>query len=137
MPQVNPKRTSYAINNNAGAFVVIRLTTWAKYVEVDEDLSQNAGARQGLQYYALDPFAQSSAIDTNEEGPFVTDKAQVPELTFGDKHHINDGVNTPLGNPGSAGNVDVPGGQPTLGTPLFKVRTNSANPTNIIVTEYA
>lgn len=139
MPQINPKRTLVAINNNAGAFTTIRLTVWAKYVEVDEDLSQNAGAKQGLQYYELDPFAQSSAILTGAQGPFVAGATPIgtPEVTLGDKHNVHSGTALPMGNPGSAGNIEVPGGQATLGTPILALRTNSANPTNVIVTEYA
>ena len=138
MPQTNPKRTLYAINNDAGAYTVIRLTACSIYVTIDEDPSQNAGVKQGLQYYALDPFAQSSNILSGAEGPFVTplSAAGIPELTFGDQHNIHNRENAPLGAPGSGGNVDVPGGQPTLGTPLVAVRTNTATATNIIVTEY-
>lgn len=139
MPQQNPKRTSYPINNNAGAYTTIRLTTWAKYIEFDEDPGQNAGAKQGLEYYALDPFAQSSNILAGAAGPLVTPitAAGTPELTFGDKFHVNDLTLAPLGNPGSGGNVDVPGGVATLGTPMISVRTNSASATNLIVSEYA
>lgn len=139
MPQVNPKRTLYAINNDAGAFTVIRLTTWAKFVAIDEDPTQNAGAKQGLQYYLLDPFAQSSNITANAEGPFVTPDtpAGQPELTIGDPHHVNDKATAPLGGPGSDGNIDVPGGVVTLGTPIVQLRTNTADGTNVIVTEYA
>lgn len=139
MPQVNPKKTLYAINNNAGAFTTIRLSTWAKFVTVDEDPTQNAGAKQGLQYYQLDPFAQSGNILNNAEGPFTAPLTAVgtPEITLGDQYYVNAPTTAPLGNPGSGGNVDVPGGVATLGTPILSLRTNSANPTNAIVTEYA
>lgn len=144
MPQVNPKRTLYAINNDAGAFTVIRLTTWAKYLAIYEDASQNAGAAQGLQYRALDPFAQSADIDENSQpaapnyfiAPASTDPSK-PEVEFGDKFWRNGETTAPLGNPGSDGNVDSPGGQVTLGTPIVEIRTNSANATNVIVEEWA
>ena len=147
MPQTNPKRTLYAINNDAGAFTTIRLSTFAIYVEVIEDQSQNGGQQQGLQYYALDPFAQSANILANAEGPFVAPAggpggAQadgtpvIPQIKFGDQHQIHSVSAQPLGAPGSAGNVDVPGGVITLGTPLLAVRTNSGNATNVLVTEY-
>jgi hypothetical protein len=60
----------------------------------------------------------------------------VPQITIGDKHNIHSGTNQPLGGSGSDGNIDVPGGQVTLGTPVLAVRTNSVNATNIVVLEY-
>ena len=147
MPQVNPKRTWYDLNNNAGGFTVIRLTTWAKYVEIAEDPAKNAGVGQGLQGNYLDPFAVSTNIERGmspaaEGGAVFAVNAALagglePPLTFGDKHNIHSGTEMPLGNPGSAGNVDNPGGQPTLGTPLIQLRSNTGTPTGIIVSEYA
>ncbi len=139
MSQLNPSRRLVAINNDAGAFTVIRLTTWAKYVEIDEDPTQNAGAKQGLQYNALDPFVQSAEIVNPPAAYLVTPVTPVgtPELTFGDKIHINDLTFAPLGNPGSGGDPVGPGAGASLGTPLVQLRTNSANATNVIVTEYA
>lgn len=138
--QVNPKRTKVAINNNAGAWTVIRLTTWAKYVAIYEDLTQNAGATQGLQYNLLDPFALSGNITQNAEPAppdyFVSDKNASPEIEVGDARYIHSPTTMPLGNPGSGGNVDNPGGVATLGTPVLQLRTNSANPTNAIVEEW-
>ena len=134
--QTNPKRTLYPINNSAGAYTTIRLTTWPMYVSIDEDPTQNAGVKQGLQYYALSPFAQSSNILADAEGPFVapiTDLGK-PEIEFGDKHQVHSVSAQGLGGPGSAGNIDVPGGQVTLGTPLIAVRSAGAA-TNILVTE--
>lgn len=137
MPQVNPKRRIVAVNNNAGAFTTIRLTTFAMYLAVDEDPTQNAGVKQGLQYYLLDPFALSGDILNNAEGPFVSPvtAAGEPEIEVGDPRYINAQTTAPLGNPGSDGNIDSPGGVATLGTPILAVRTNSASPTNLIVTE--
>lgn len=138
MPQLNPKRTVYAINNNAGAFTTIRLTTWAIYVEIDEDPTQNAGVKQGLQYNPLDPFVQSSEIVDPPAAYLVTPVSPLgePELTFGDKYHVKDLTFGPLGSPGSGGDPVGPGAGPSLGTPLVQLRTNSASPTNVIVTEY-
>lgn len=142
MAQSNPKVSVVPINNDAGAFTVIRLTTWAKFVEFLEDPSQNAGAQQGLQYNLLDPFAISSNITANAEPTppaYLVAPAQtagVVELELGDKYHVQSKSTKPLGAPGSDGNVDVPGGQVTLGTPLIQVRTNSANATNLIVREH-
>jgi hypothetical protein len=147
MPQTNPKRTWYPLNGNGGAFTVIRLTTWAKYVEIAEDPAQNAGVGQGLQGNYLDPFAQSGNITAGMSpagaggAVFAVNAALAgglePPLNFGDKHNIHSGTEAPLGNPGSAGNVDNPGGQATLGTPLIQLRSNTATPTGIIVSEYA
>jgi hypothetical protein len=139
MPQVNPKRTVVAINGDAGNFVTIRLTTWAKYVEVDEDPSVNGAVKQGLQYNPLDPFVQSSQIQ-NVPAAFLetpVTPAGTPELTFGDRYHVNDGHTAPLGNPGSGGDPVGPGAGPALGTPLVQLRSNSATATQVIVTEYA
>lgn len=143
MPQTNPKRTFYAINSDAGAFTVIRLTSWAKYVEITEDPNYNAGAQQGLQYNALDPFALSTNITANAEPAppafaiALAAPVGTPQITFGDKHNVHSGTSAPLGNPGSAGNTDSPGTEvPTLGTPLAQVRTNSATAGGIVVVEY-
>jgi len=133
MPQVNPKRTRYAINGSGGAAVVIRLTVWAKYVSIDEDTTANAGIAQGLQGYALSPFAQSTNIlDHAEALP-----SGVSHYDFGDQFHMQSDTTTPLGNPGSAGNVDVPGGRATLGTPLVSLQSASVTATAVFVTEYA
>lgn len=131
--QVNPLRRRVAINGSGGASVVIRLTTWAKYVEIEEDPTANAGILQGLNGFALDPFAQSSAILTNSE-PLEQGKSL---YAFGDPHHVNDIATTPLGNPGSAGNVDLPGGAATLGTPLASIISNTATATAVWIREYA
>src|ERR1700739_224991 len=147
MPQTNPKRRFIALNNNAGAFTVIRLTTWAKYVEIAEDPAYNAGVGQGLQGNYLDPFAVSPNMEAgrspaNEGGAvFIADVslpgALQPPLTFGDKHNIHSGTEMPLGNPGSAGHGEHPGGGATVGTPIVQLRSNTATATGIIVSEYA
>lgn len=131
--QVNPLRRRVVINGSGGAAVVIRLTTWAKYVEIEEDATANAGILQGLNGFALDPFAQSSSILTNAE-PL---EQGVSVYTFGDKHHVNDTATAPLGNPGSAGNVDLPGGAATLGTPLASLNSNTVTGTAVWIREYA
>ena len=151
--QTNPKTTFYPINSNAGVFTVIRLTTFAKYIEISEDPNYNAGQQQGLQYNSLDPFAVSSNITLNAQptppaygivlgfgGATITlipPASFQPSLIFGDAHNIHSATEMPLGNPGSAGNVDSPGGTVTLGTPLVQIRTNSANAGGIIVKEWA
>jgi hypothetical protein len=149
MPAVNPKRTFTALNNNAGAFTVIRLTTWAKYVRIKEDPAYQSGdpaAGQGLQGNYLDPFAQSANITKGMTPAVAGDAVFVanasieggvePVIEFGSRHALSDGKGMPLGNPGSDGNIDVPGGQVTLGTPLIQLRSNSANATGIIIEEY-
>lgn len=147
MPSVNPKRRFIPLNNNAGAFTVIRLTTWAKYVKIEEDPAYQAGGNgQGLQGNYLDPFANSANITANMVpavaggAVFVAnnsiDGGVEPQIEFGSKHALSSGCGPVLGNPGSGGNVDLPGGQPTLGTPLIQLRSNSANATGIIVSEY-
>jgi hypothetical protein len=130
--QVNPKRTRYVVPGSAGVPLVIRLTCWAKYVDITEDPTANAGLLQGLQGYALDAFALSSNILLNSEAL----PAGVSEYEFGDKHNIHSGTSAPLGNPGSAGNVDNPGGVATLGTPLAQLLSNTATATAVWVTEY-
>lgn len=155
MPQTNPKSTYYPIQASTGAFTVIRLSTWAKYIEITEDPTQNAGLQQGLQYNNLDPSAVSSNITANAQPPvsgnpgygvvlafgattnLIPPGAFQPSLVYGDIHNVHSTTEMPLGNPGSAGNVDSPGGTVTLGTPLVQLRTNSANPTNVIVKEWA
>lgn len=140
MPQVNPKVTLVAINNDAGAFTVIRLTTWAKYLTIDEDKTQNGGLLQGLQYNLLDPFAQSTDITAGAvptPPDYLLDNGSAPQIAVGDSRYVNSMTTAPLGNPGSAGNVDSPGGTATLGTPILQVRTASANATKVIVREYA
>lgn len=138
--QTNPKVTKYAINNNAGAFTVIRLTTFAKAVEIDEDLSQNGAVKQGLQYNLLDPFANSGNITAGAEPTppdyLLSDKTESPEIVIGDLRYVHSATTMPLGNPGSGGNVDSPGGVPTLGTPIVQLRTDSASPTNVVVKEW-
>lgn len=131
--QVNPLRRRVVINANNGQPVVIRLTTWAKYVEIEEDPSANAGILQGLQGFALDPMAQSSNITANDE-PLESGKSL---YTFGDPYHQNSKSTAPLGNPGSGGNIDVPGGVPTLGTPLAQLLSNTANATAVWIREWA
>jgi hypothetical protein len=148
----NPKTTFYPINSDAGAFTVIRLTTFAKYVEICEDPNYNEGEQQGLQYNILDPFALSSNITRNAQpappdygivlafgaaGTTLPPGAFQAQLTFGDIHNVHSGTEMPLGNPGSAGNVDNPGGVATLGTPLVQLRTNSANAGGVVVREWA
>jgi hypothetical protein len=148
MPQTNPKYTSYAINSNAGAFTVIRLTTFAKYVEIYEDPNANAGVQQGLQFNNLSPFAQSSNITENCQPPApdfgivlaVTNPppgAFQPQLTFGDMHNIHSGTEAPLGNPGSAGFPSNPNAPASLGTPLVQLRSNSGTATAVVVREWA
>lgn len=148
MPQTNPKYTTYALNASGGAFTVIRLTTFAKYVEITEDPNANAGVQQGLQFNMLSPFAQSGNI-THDAQPAPPDYGIVlavadpppatvqPQLAIGDKHNIHSGTQAPLGNPGSAGNVDNPGGVATLGTPLVQLRSNGADATVVVVKEWA
>lgn len=146
-PQVNPKRTFIALNNNAGAFTVIRLTTFAKYVSIKEDPSYNAGVGQGVQGNYLSPFANSANIELgmNPAAPggavFLANDAipggLEPPCEFGSKHSLSGFTGMPLGNPGSAGNTDSPGTTvPTLGTPLIQLRSNTATATGIIVEEY-
>lgn len=146
MPPVNPKRTFIALNNNAGQMTVIRLSTWAKYVSIKEDPAYNAGVGQGVQGNYLDPFANSANITAgmNPAAPggavFQVNNSipggLEPPCEFGSKHALADGYGQPLGNPGSGGNVDNPGGVPTLGTPLIQLRSNTATATGIIVEEY-
>jgi len=153
MPQTNPKRTWYPINGSAGLFTVIRLTTFAKFVDIIEDPGVEAGIAQGLQYNALDPFARSSNITANAQPtppavgiapgnyapyPAVSGTSvSAPQLTFGDKHNIHSGTEAPLGNPGSAGNVDSPGGTATLGTPLVQLLSATTQATGVIVSEWS
>ena len=153
MPQTNPKRTWYPVAATGGLFTVIRLTTFAKFVEIIEDPAMNLGVAQGLQYNALDPFALSSNITLNSEptaptvglaaGNFAPSPAvagtsvSFPQLTFGDKHNIHSGTEAPLGNPGSAGNVDSPGGTATLGTPIVQLLSATATATGVIVSEWS
>ena len=145
MSQSNPKITYVALNNNAGVFTVIRLSTFAKYVEIVEDPGVNAGVGQGLQGNILDPFAQSANITAGMvpaaagagvwPAPVAAD-GWAPQITFGARHALGDWPGLPIGNPGSAGNVDNPGGTPTLGTPLCQLRSNTATATQVIVREW-
>lgn len=160
MPQTNPKYTTYALNSSTGAFTVIRLTTFAKYVEIFEDPNVNGGVQQGLQYNNLDPFALSSNITLNSQPPapdfgivlaFGAPPGQgtagttppgafQPQLTFGDEHNVHSGKEAPLGNPGSGGAPSTPGipnGAPSLGTPIVQLRSNSATATQVVVREWA
>lgn len=143
----NPKRRWIALNANDGAFTVIRLTTWAKYVEIVEDPAYNAGVGQGLQGNYLDPFALSTNIEAGMEpaaegGAVFAVNASIPgglepPLTFGgSKNSLADGRGMPLGNPGSGGDPVGPGAGPSLGTPLIQLRSNTATPTGVIVSEY-
>ena len=147
MPQVNPKRTFVALNNDAGAFTVIRLSTFAKYVRISEDPAYNEGVGQGLQGNYLDPFANSADIVAGMNPPVAGAAVWIPDaslpgalqppLEFGSKHALSDYCGMPLGNPGSAGNTDSPGPEtPTLGTPLVQLRSNTATATGIIIEEY-
>jgi hypothetical protein len=146
MPAVNPKRTFLALNNNAGAFTVIRLSTFAKYVRISEDPAYNAGVGQGLQGNYLDPFAISANITKNMNpaaagGAVFAVNASIPgglepPLEFGSRHALSGYQGMPLGNPGSGGNPVSPGGPVTLGTPLVQLRSNTATPTGIIIEEY-
>lgn len=142
MPQLNPKRTWYAIPVSGAAPLVIRLTTWAKYVEINEDPALNAGVPQGLLYNALTPHADSTNITKDSEPQFPLmgyappSQFNGPQLAFGDKHNVHSMTTGPLGNPGSGGNIDVPGGRPSLGTPLVQLTSNTATATGVIVTEY-
>ena len=134
MPQTNPKRTQYSLNGSGGALTTIRLTTSPAYVNIYEDPTANAGLLQGLQGYALSPFANTASILTDSE----VLPAAVSQYEFGDKHNIHSGGGlAPLGNAGSAGNIDTPGGlSPFLGTPLVALKSNSASTTKIWVEEY-
>lgn len=146
MPAVNPKRTFIALNNNAGAFTVIRLSTWAKYVSIKNDPAYNGGVCQGAQGNYLDPFAVSTNITAGMNpaaaggAVFAANDAIPgdfdPPIEFGSKHALSDFHGMPLGNPGSGGNTDIPGGSPTLGTPLIQLRSNSVSPCGVIVEEY-
>lgn len=133
-PQINPARRRVVINGSGGAAVVIRLTTWAKYLEIEEDPSANAGVAQGLQGYALDPFAPSTNITLNAE-PLEAGKSY---YQFGDQYHDQSKTSMPLGNPGSAGNTDVPGDQRVfLGTPIAELLSNTVNATAVWIREWA
>ena len=146
MPGVNPKRTYLALNASNGAFTVVRLSTWAKYVSIYEDPAYNNGQAQGLQGNNLDPFAQSSNITKGmtpgaaggmvRPANYAVTGVILPQLEYGSKHALSNGEGAPLGQPGSAGNIDVPGGVVTLGTPLCMLRSNTNLPTGIVIEEY-
>lgn len=132
--QVNPLRRRVVINGSGGAAVIIRLTTWAKYLEIEEDPNANAGILQGLNGLALDPFAVSTSIGTNSE-PLEQGKSY---YEFGDKYHDQSKSTMPLGNPGSGGNTDVPGDpRAFLGTPIASLNSNTATATAVWIREWA
>lgn len=148
MPTTNPKRTFVALNGNGGAFTTIRLSTFAKYVRIVDDKSQNGGVTQGVEGNYIDPFASTAQIAAGEGltpaaaggAVFIADDSVEgsfqPAITFGSKHALSDWKGMPLGNPGSDGAPAVPGGQPSLGTPLIQLRSYTATPCGVIVEEY-
>lgn len=133
-----PKKQYVALNNNAGAFTVIRLTCMARYVEVIEDPSYNAGVAQGLQGNYLDPFLGQGGLTPAAPGGQIWPVPPVgtAAISLGDPRQTHGGLGMPLGNGGSGGNLDTPGGNVALGTPILQLRSNTATATGVIVSEW-
>jgi hypothetical protein len=135
MPQTNPKVTNIAINNNAGAFTVIKGTMQASKVLVMEDPSLNAGVAQGLQGYYLDPNS-NPANPTRDLGG---NNAAVQQTWLPNSAGQTGPAYEPIIFGGPDGRVHGAYGEYTSaqGTPLLQLRTNSATAGGVLLVEWA
>lgn len=150
--QTNPVVRFIPLNNNAGAFTEIRCSIPAGYMEVEEDASVNGGAFQGLQGNYLDPFTgqpnPAAGVEVWLPSSQAYPKGDYP-IAIGDPRHDHGAQFFPIGNGGSGTYTDTrsqvpqqlpagPGYQnPSLGTPVLQLRSNSVTPTQVRVSEWA
>ena len=148
MSQRIPTVRLIPLNGSAGAFTVIRCSIVCGYMEIEED---SAVPAQGLQGNFLDPFtaAPNPAVGVEVWLPSGANypKGDYP-IAIGDPRHNVAGRMLPIGNGGSGGYVDtrspvpqtVPAGpgalNPSLGTPVMQLRSNTATPTQVRVREW-
>lgn len=150
--QTNPSVRYIPLNNNTGAMTIIRCSIPCGYMEIEEDSSVNDGTMQGLQGNLLDPFtaAPDPAVG---EAVWLPSSATYPKgdypIAIGDPRHDHGAQFFPIGNGGSGTYTDTrspnpqncpagPGYQnPSLGTPIIQLRSNSATATQVIVREWA
>lgn len=133
---LNPKRQFVALNGSAGALTVIRLSCMAYYVEIVEDPAVNAGVAQGLQGNYMDPFDGSLSPAAGTTSWLPPTLPNTPQITLGNQHHYPGQGGEILGNGGSGGQLDTPGGSVRLGTPIVTLKSKTATATQVIVSEW-
>lgn len=131
MPQMNPKTTAIAVPAKGAAnFALIAMTIMAGTVEIIEDPSVNAGVAQGLTGFYMDPDSKGNPqVDPNLPTSQVwlpnsagqTGRAYQP-IRFGGEYGRVHGA---FGNTVGAD-----------GTPLLKLQSNSATPTQVLLVEW-
>ena len=111
------------LNGNGGAFTAVSATTVTRRVEIIEDGSANGGVGQGLNYQFNDgsatPFTTTYTIEPQSE-PIVLG-TPIPQGA---------GFGLVVGTP-----ADNSGGYAIAATLLINLRSASANPTTVRVTE--
>lgn len=131
MSQTNPKTTQITLNGSGGAYVDIKTTIPCSKVEVQEDPTKNAGTAQGLQGYYLDP-------DSNHAAPAVDPAIPGQQVWLPNSAGQLGRAYQPIIFGGSDGRVH--GGEGNYvgaqGTPLLRLRSNSATATGILLVEW-
>jgi hypothetical protein len=123
------KTRQLAINGSGGAFTKIRTTITAFRMLIQEDKAANAGVAQGLQYQ----MATTVGIDVTYGATLETAEPIEIVGSAGDTNPHKE----PIGSGGSSPNPVAPGGPVTTGTIILQIKSATATPTTIDITEWA
>jgi hypothetical protein len=118
-----PATRLIAINNSGGALTTINVSIPCRRMEIVEDASANAGAKQGLIFqWLLDGFANTYQAAAGDE-PLVIQNSMTQGRGQGPL------LGLPQQNTPGAFNFRA-------ADPVIKVKSSSANPTTVRVTEF-
>jgi hypothetical protein len=118
-----PAMRLIAVNNNAGALTTVNVSIPCRRMEVVEDASANGGAKQGLIYqWLFDGFAVTYQAAAGDE-PLIIQNSMTQGRGQGPL------LGLPLQNAPGAFNFRA-------ADPVIKVKSSSANPTTLRVTEF-